>query len=254
MRRCLRSEDLLGRIGGEEYVAIVTDRDPESVIALAEQLRACVRRRAHSATSASNPADRDDRQHRRRPPRPTGTATARSKPPCSKLRTRRSALCGEECWTQSRPEIRGIDSEVFSSFRRSDRFRRSDEEVGSLALSFRAKRVGWGRCSSFRHPREGRDPLILVIPAKAGIHSLPSSRRRPGSTHPRHPGEGRDPVFVLIFRADAKTDSRPCELRRPSWPPSYFSLLAQREVTKRKAPSAPRRRCAPVRYGRPGFR
>ena len=39
MRRCLRSEDLLGRIGGEEFVAIVTDRDPESVIALAERLR-----------------------------------------------------------------------------------------------------------------------------------------------------------------------------------------------------------------------
>ena len=39
MRRCLRSDDLLGRIGGEEFVAIVSDRDPEAVIALAERLR-----------------------------------------------------------------------------------------------------------------------------------------------------------------------------------------------------------------------
>lgn len=39
MRRCLRAGDLLGRIGGEEFVAIVTDRDPEAVIALAERLR-----------------------------------------------------------------------------------------------------------------------------------------------------------------------------------------------------------------------
>ena len=39
MRRCLRSDDLLGRIGGEEFVAIVSDRDPDAVIALAERLR-----------------------------------------------------------------------------------------------------------------------------------------------------------------------------------------------------------------------
>lgn len=39
MRRCLRAGDLLGRIGGEEFVAIVTDRDPDAVIALAERLR-----------------------------------------------------------------------------------------------------------------------------------------------------------------------------------------------------------------------
>jgi diguanylate cyclase (GGDEF)-like protein len=39
MRRCLRAGDLLGRIGGEEFVAIVTDRDPDAVITLAERLR-----------------------------------------------------------------------------------------------------------------------------------------------------------------------------------------------------------------------
>ena len=42
MRRCLRAGDLLGRIGGEEFVAIVTNRDPDAVIALAERLRARV--------------------------------------------------------------------------------------------------------------------------------------------------------------------------------------------------------------------
>ncbi len=39
MRRALRHDDLLGRIGGEEFVAIVADRDTEGVIALAERLR-----------------------------------------------------------------------------------------------------------------------------------------------------------------------------------------------------------------------
>ena len=39
MRRCLRPGDLLGRIGGEEFVAIIVDRDPDSVVALAERLR-----------------------------------------------------------------------------------------------------------------------------------------------------------------------------------------------------------------------
>ena len=52
-------------------------------------------------------------------------------------------------------------------------------------------------------------------------------------------------VSFLIFGAHAKPDSRPCELRPPSWRTSYFSLLAQREVTKRKAPSRPRSRGHP---------
>ena len=39
MRRCLRPDDLLGRVGGEEFVAIVVDRDTDAVIALAERLR-----------------------------------------------------------------------------------------------------------------------------------------------------------------------------------------------------------------------
>jgi diguanylate cyclase (GGDEF)-like protein len=39
MRRTLRHDDLLGRIGGEEFVAIVADRDTEGVVALAERLR-----------------------------------------------------------------------------------------------------------------------------------------------------------------------------------------------------------------------
>ena len=74
-----------------------------------------------------------------------------------------------------------------------------------------------------------RVPLVLVIPAKAGIHSPSSSRRRPGSR-----------FCVSIFRARAKTDSRPCELRRPSWPPSHFLLLVQEKVTKENTPSRPR--------------
>src|SRR4029077_17730391 len=61
-----------------------------------------------------------------------------------------------------------------------------------------------------------------------GVCFFSSSRRRPGSSS-----------CFLSFRAHAKTDSRPCELRPPSWRTSYFSLLAQREVTKRKAPSRP---------------
>jgi len=42
MRRCLRAGDLLGRIGGEEFMAIVTDREPDAVVALAERLCARV--------------------------------------------------------------------------------------------------------------------------------------------------------------------------------------------------------------------
>lgn len=39
MRRCLRPGDLLGRIGGEEFLAIVTDCDADTVLSLAERLR-----------------------------------------------------------------------------------------------------------------------------------------------------------------------------------------------------------------------
>ena len=39
MRRCLRPGDLLGRFGGEEFVAIVTGYEADHVLALAERLR-----------------------------------------------------------------------------------------------------------------------------------------------------------------------------------------------------------------------
>jgi diguanylate cyclase (GGDEF)-like protein len=39
MRRCLRPDELLGRIGGEEFIAIIVDRAPDDVVALAERLR-----------------------------------------------------------------------------------------------------------------------------------------------------------------------------------------------------------------------
>ena len=42
MRRCLRAGDLLGRIGGEEFMAIVTDRGAEAVVGLAERICARV--------------------------------------------------------------------------------------------------------------------------------------------------------------------------------------------------------------------
>jgi diguanylate cyclase (GGDEF)-like protein len=45
MRRCLRSDDLLGRIGGEEFIAIIADRDAEAVVALAERVRTRVAER-----------------------------------------------------------------------------------------------------------------------------------------------------------------------------------------------------------------
>ena len=58
--------------------------------------------------------------------------------------------------------------------------------------------------------------------------------------------------FVGLQRC-VRTDLRPCESYRPSWPARYFLLLVQEKVTKENTPSVPRRRCAPVRYGRPGF-
>src|ERR1700754_2334146 len=46
--------------------------------------------------------------------------------------------------------------------------------------------------------------------------------------------------FCSVFRAVAKTDSRPCESYRPSWPARYFLLLVQEKVTKENTPSVPR--------------
>lgn len=39
IRRCLRSDDLIGRIGGEEFVAIILDRAADDVVSLAERVR-----------------------------------------------------------------------------------------------------------------------------------------------------------------------------------------------------------------------
>ena len=46
--------------------------------------------------------------------------------------------------------------------------------------------------------------------------------------------------FCSVFRAVAKTDSRPCESYRPSWPARYFLLLVQEKVTKENTPSVTR--------------
>src|SRR5215813_4640403 len=86
----------------------------------------------------------------------------------------------------------------------------------------------------------------------------PSFRRKPESSFARHSGEGRNPVLLLlfgsVFGAVARTDSRPCAVRRPSLVAGHFLLLAQKKVTKEKgtlgaAPSP----AARVRYGRTGF-
>src|SRR4029077_13644621 len=52
----------------------------------------------------------------------------------------------------------------------------------------------------------------------------------------RHSGEGRNPFCssLLIFRAGAKPDSRPCAVCPPSLAASHFLLLAQEKVTKEK--------------------
>ena len=51
---------------------------------------------------------------------------------------------------------------------------------------------------------------------------------------------------VAIARAlFARTDSRPCELRPPSWRTSHFLLLVQEKVTKENTPSRPRSRGHP---------
>ena len=52
----------------------------------------------------------------------------------------------------------------------------------------------------------------------------------------------------------AKTDSRPCVFRPPSWRPGHFLLLAQEKVTKEKAPSVARPAlCAGFATGGRGF-
>jgi len=72
----------------------------------------------------------------------------------------------------------------------------------------------------------------FVIPAKAGIQLF---------------------AFALTVRLSRQPTRIPACFTRHPWRASYFSLLAQREVTKRKAPRVGRpplsRR---VRYGRPG--
>jgi hypothetical protein len=74
-----------------------------------------------------------------------------------------------------------------------------------------------------------------------------SSRRRPRSSPPVIPAEAGIHLLCCasVFGVVAKTDSRPCAFRPPSWRPSYFLLLAQKKVTKEKAPSRPRSRGHP---------
>src|SRR6201991_4298416 len=69
----------------------------------------------------------------------------------------------------------------------------------------------------------------------------------------RHSGGSRNPL-ALVFRVVAKTDSRPCVVRRPSMVAGYFLLLAQKKVTKEKGTlgSAPLAERA-VREGRTGL-
>ena len=51
---------------------------------------------------------------------------------------------------------------------------------------------------------------------------------------------GGDGVFFFGLLRCARTDSRPCESYRPSWPARYFLLLVQEKVTKENTPSVPR--------------
>src|SRR5947208_2387684 len=54
-------------------------------------------------------------------------------------------------------------------------------------------------------------------------------------------------AFTFLLDASREpTHVRVCFVRRP-WQPSYFSLLVQREVTKRKTPSRPRFAGRPAR-------
>src|SRR3954462_11019345 len=47
--------------------------------------------------------------------------------------------------------------------------------------------------------------------------------------------------FISFVSAVARTGSRPCGFRPPSWRPSYFLWLVQEKVTRENAPSTPRR-------------
>ena len=106
-----------------------------------------------------------------------------------------------------------------SSFRRKHPASSSRRKPGSSAFLI--------LCLFFVPAKASRS----VIPAEAGIHLL----------------------FLLIVRRFAKTDSRPCGVPSAILAAGSLSLLAQEKVTKENTPSVPRRRCAPVRYGRPGF-
>ena len=68
--------------------------------------------------------------------------------------------------------------------------------------------------------------LYFVIPAKP--HTSSSRRKRDPS------------AFSFDLRRFSETDSRPCELRPPSWRTSHFLLLVQEKVTKENTPSRPR--------------
>ncbi len=103
---------------------------------------------------------------------------------------------------------------------------------------------GEGRNPLSRHSGGGRNPLVFVIPAKAGIQFfvIPAKAGIQFFVIPAEAGIHFDLAFLCsVFGALARTDSRPCAFRPPSMAAGYFSLLAQREVTKRKAPSDPRR-------------
>ena len=89
-------------------------------------------------------------------------------------------------------------------------------------------------------------PAMLCEPA-SGVDTIPtqSSPSRGGLggdgvgsvfVFSRHSGEGRNPFcsWLLIFRAHAKPDSRPCAECPPSLAASHFLLLAQEKVTKEK--------------------
>ncbi len=94
--------------------------------------------------------------------------------------------------------------------------------------AFRSLNPGWGWC------------FFLVFCAARGPTHVPVS-------FVRHPG-GR-----VTFCDSGHPALRPSgRLRRSRR--SCGAVLVQEKVTKENTPSVPRRRCAPVRYGRPGFR